>query len=141
MTLDTVKNELKPPFTTNATKNPLLHTDKNGEHPCEENLHNGNENREHIHVEIFYGDNCNPPNTNKLSCSHQSPQETQHLCLCELCLSSVGSQHYLSKMYESLTGKHIKHYTSGQVSQHPSLVDGNHHRSTFPLFTKYAWIG
>ena len=36
---------------------------------------------------------------------------------------------------------HIKYYNSGQVSQHPSLVDGNHHMSTFPLFTKYAWIG
>ena len=29
----------------------------------------------------------------------------------------------------------------GQVSQHPSLLDGNHHMSTFPLVTKYAWIG
>ena len=37
MTLDTLKTELKPPFTANITKNPLLHADKNGEHSCGEN--------------------------------------------------------------------------------------------------------
>ena len=44
MTLDTLKTELKPPFIVNITKNPLLHADKNGEHSCGENLHNGSEN-------------------------------------------------------------------------------------------------
>ena len=44
-------------------------------------------------------------------------------------------------MYESFTGKHIKYYNARQVSQHPSLLDGNHHMSTFPLSTKCAWIG
>ena len=78
---------------------------------------------------------------NKLSCSHQSPQESQHLFLPELCLWSVGPEHQCSKIYESLPGKHIKYYNAGQVSQQPSLLDGNHHMSTFPLFTKYAWIG
>ena len=34
MTLDTLKNELKPLFTANVTKNPLLHADKNGKYPC-----------------------------------------------------------------------------------------------------------
>ena len=128
MILDTDKNELKPFFTANITKSFLLHADKNGEHFCEEKLHNGNENGEHIYVENFYGDNLNPHNINKLSCSHQDPQETQHLCFLELCL-------------ESLTGKHIKYYNAGQVSQHPSLLEGNHHVSTFPLLTKYPRIG
>ena len=141
MILDTLKNELKPSFTANITKDSLLHADKNGEHSCEENLLNDNENGEHICMENFNGNNLNPHNINKLSCSHKSPQETQHLCLPELCLSSVGSEHQPSKMYDSLTGKHIKYYNAGQVSQHPSLHDGNHHMSSFCLFTKYTWIG
>ena len=44
MILATLKNALKPPFTVNITKGILLHADKNGEHLCEENMHNGNEN-------------------------------------------------------------------------------------------------
>ena len=44
-------------------------------------------------------------------------------------------------IYESLTGKHIKYYNAGQVSHHSSILDGNHNMNTFPLFTKYAWIG
>ena len=141
MTLDTLNNELKPPSTAHVAKNPLLHADKNGEHFCEENLHNGNENGKHICVENFHGDNLNPPIINKLRCSHQSPQETQHLCLREICLSSVGPEHQHSKIYESLEGKHMKYYHTGQVSQHHSLLDGNHHMSTFPVLTKFAWIG
>ena len=123
MILDTLKNELKSPFTADMTKGFLLHADKNGEHICGDNLH---------------GDNLNPHIMNKLSCSHQSPQETRHLCLPELCLCSVRPENQPSKIYESLTGKHIKYYNAGQVSQHPSLLDGNHHMSTFPVFTKYA---
>ena len=104
-------------------------------------LHSGNENGEHICGENSHGDNLNPHNINKLSCSHKSTQETQHLCLPEICLCSVEPEHQPSKIYESLTGKHIKYYNAGQVSQHPSLPDGNHHMSTFPLLTKCAWIG
>ena len=91
MILDTLKNQLKPPFTTNITR--VSSYDKNGEHFCEENLHNGNENGEHIYVENFYQYNLNPHNINKLSCSHQDPQETHYLCLPELCLCSVGPEH------------------------------------------------
>ena len=116
----------------------MLHADKNGEYFCEENLHNGNENGEHMCVENLHGDHLIP---HKLGSSHQSPQETQHLCLPELCPSSVGPEHQQSMIYESLTGKHIKYYNAGQVPHHPSLPDGNHHMSTFPLFTKYTWIG
>ena len=57
MILDTLKNELKPPFTANITKGFLLHSDMNGEHFCEENLHNGNRNGEHFSGEIFHGNN------------------------------------------------------------------------------------
>ena len=39
------------------TKDSLHHAAKNGEHSC---------------VEIFHGDNLNPHNINKLSCTHQS---------------------------------------------------------------------
>ena len=140
MILDMLKNELKPSFTATVTKGFLLHADKNGEPFCEQNLHNGNENREDICVENFHGD-LNPHNINKLSCTHQSPQETKNLCLPKICLGSVGPEHHPFKIYESLTGKHIKYYNAGQVSQHPYLLKGNHHMSTFPLLTKYAWIG
>ena len=92
-------------------------------------------------MENFHGDNLSPHNINKLSCSHQSQPETQYLCLPELCLSSVQPEHQPSKIYESLTWKHIKNYNAGQVSHHPSLHDGNHHMRTFPLFIIYAWIG
>ena len=99
MILDTLKNELKSPFTANLTKSFLLHADKNGKHFCEQNLHNGNENGEHICVENFHGDHLNTHNINKLSCTHQRPQETQHLCLPEICLCSVGPEHQPSKRY------------------------------------------
>ena len=89
----------------------------------------------HIYGENIHGDNLNPHNINKLCCSHQSPQETQHLFLPEVCLGSVRPECQPSKIYESLAGKHIKYYNAGPVSQHPSLLDGNHHMS------KYAWIG
>ena len=101
MILDTLKNELKSPFTANITKGFLPHADKNWEYFCEQHLHNGNENGEHICVENFHGNNLNPHNMNKLSCS---PQETQHLCLPEICLGSVGPGHQPSKIYESLIG-------------------------------------
>ena len=114
MILDTLKNELKSHFTAN--KGFLPHADKNGEHFSEQNLHNGNENGEHICAETFHGDNLNPHNIDTLSCTHQSPQETQHLCLLEICLCSVGPEHQTSKIHESLTGKHIKYYNAGQVS-------------------------
>ena len=47
MILDTLKNELKPPFTANITEVFLLHVDKNGGHCCEQNLYNGNKKGEH----------------------------------------------------------------------------------------------
>ena len=51
--------------------------------------------------------------------------------------------HFLlpSKIHESLIGEQIKYYNAGQASQHQSLIEGNHHLSTIPLFTKYAWTG
>ena len=130
--LDTLKNELKPPFTANITKGILLHAEKDGEHFCEENLHN--ENGEHICVENFHGDISTNTTSTILGVVIQNPQETQHLCYPEVCMSSVGPEHHPSKIYGSLTGKHIKYYNAGQVSQHTSLLDGNHHMSTFPLY-------
>ena len=51
------------------TKDSLQYAAKNGEHSC---------------VENFHGDNLNPYNINKLTCTHQSPQETQHLAEIDL---------------------------------------------------------
>ena len=98
--LDKLKIEL--------TKHSLHHAGKNGEHSCVENLHNAGKNGEHSSVENFHGGNLNPHNINKLSCTHQSLQETQHLCHSEHCLSFVGSEHQASKIYEYLTKRHIK---------------------------------
>ena len=53
MIFDTLKIELKPFFTADITEDFLLYAHKNGEHFCEEKLHNGNENGEHI-----CGENC-----------------------------------------------------------------------------------
>ena len=110
MTLDTLKDELKPPFTANVTKNPLLHADKNGEHPCEENLNSGNKNVEHKCGENVHGDNLNPHNINKLSCSHQSPQETQPfsflsfpLVLLDLNINPPRSMNPLQRNTSSIT--------------------------------------
>ena len=81
MIFDTLKSKLKLSFTTDITSGFLLHADKNGEHFCEEKLHNVNEKGKHICGENFHVDNLNPHNINKLSCTHHSAQETQHLCL------------------------------------------------------------
>ena len=59
-------------------------------------------------MENFHGDNLNPYNINKLSCTHQSLQEIQHLCHPEHCLIFVGPEHQASKIYEYLTNRHIK---------------------------------
>ena len=67
------------------TKDSLHHAGKNGEHSYGENLPNAGKNGEHSCVENFHGDNLNPHNINKLSCTHQSLQETQHLCHPEHC--------------------------------------------------------
>ena len=122
MILDRLKNELKSPFTANITKGFLLHADKNGKHFCEQNFYNGNENGENICEENFDGDNLNPHNINKLSCTNQSPQETQHLCLPEICPSSVGPEHQLSKIYESLITENIECSHQGCNRHHN---DGN----------------
>ena len=81
---------------------------KNGEHSYGESLYNAAKNGEHSCVENFHGDNLNPHNINKHSCTHQSLQETQHLCHPEHCLIFVGPEHQASKIYEYLTKKHIK---------------------------------
>ena len=65
-------------------------------------------NGEHFWVENFHGDNPNPHNINKISCTHQSLQETQHLCHPEHYLIFVGPEHQVSKIYEYLTKRHIK---------------------------------
>ena len=56
------------------TKDSLQHAAKNGEHSCVEN---------------------------KLSCTHQNLQETQHLCHSEYCLIFVGPEHQFSKIYHA----------------------------------------
>ena len=45
----------------------------------------------------------NPHNINKLSCIHQSLQETQHLCHPEHCLIFVGPEHQSSKIYPAFS--------------------------------------
>ena len=90
------------------TKDSLHHAGKNGEHSYGENLHNTAKNDDHSCVENFHGDNLNPHNINKLSCTHQSLQETQHLCHPEHCLICVGPEHQAAKIYEYLTKRHIK---------------------------------
>ena len=90
------------------TKDSLHHAGKNGEHFYGENLHNAGKNGEHSCVENFHGDNLNPHNINKPSCTHQSLQETQHPCHPEHCLIFVGPEHQVSKIYEYLTKRHIK---------------------------------
>ena len=72
-------------------KDSLNHAAKNGEHSYGENMHNAAKNGEHSCVENFRGDNLNPHNINKLSCTNQSLQETQHLCHPEHCLIFVGN--------------------------------------------------
>ena len=59
-------------------------------------------------MENFHGDNLNLHNINKLSCTHQSLQENQHLCQPDHCLIGVGPKHQTSKIYEYLTMRHIK---------------------------------
>ena len=90
------------------TKDSLHHAGKNGEHSYGENLPNAGKNGEHSCVENFHGDNLNPHNINKLSCTHQSLQETQHLCHPEHCMIFVGPEHQASKIYEYITKMHMK---------------------------------
>ena len=59
-------------------------------------------------MENFHGHNLNPHNINKLSCTRQSLQETQHLCHPEHCLIFIGPKHQAFKIYEYLTKSHIK---------------------------------
>ena len=90
------------------TKDSLHYAGRNEEHSYWENLHNADKNGEYSCVENFHGDNLNPHNINKHSCTHQSPQETQHLCHPEHCLIVVGLEHQVFKIYEYLTKRHIK---------------------------------
>ena len=86
----------------------IMLVSKNGEHSYRENLHNAVKNGEHCCVESFHGDNLNPHNINNPSCTHQSLQETQHLCHPEHCLIFVGPEHQTSKISEYLTKRNIK---------------------------------
>ena len=98
------------------TKNSLRHDGKNGSIPMGRTcilLQRMGSTR----VENFHGDNLNPHNINKLNCTHQSLQETQHLCHPEHCLIFVGPEHQASKIYEYLIWKHIKSYHAGKDSQ------------------------
>ena len=89
-------------------KDPLHHACKNEEHFYGENLHNAAENGEHSCVDNFHGHNLNLHNINKLSCTHQSLQETQNICHPEHCLIFVGPEHQSSKIYENLTKRPIE---------------------------------
>ena len=90
------------------TMDSLHHAGKNREHSYGGNLHNATKNGEYSCVENFHGDNLNPHNVNSLSCTHQSLQETQHLCHPEHCLIFARPEHQASKIYEYLTKRHIK---------------------------------
>ena len=91
------------------TKDPLHHAGKNEEHSYGEKLHNAAKNGEHSCVEDFHGDNLNPHNINKLSCTHHSLPE-----------------HQASKIYEYLTKRHIK---SNQHMDNPNTCS-NHVKTT-----------
>ena len=93
------------------TKDSLHQAGKNGKHSYGENLHNAGKNGEHSFVENFHGDNLNPHNINKLSCTHKSLQETQHLCHPEHCLIFVAPEHQHSCVeitHGNSTKRHIK---------------------------------
>ena len=66
-----------------------------------------------IPVENFHGDNLNPHNINKLSCTHQGIQEIQHLCHPEHCLTFVGPEHQPSKVYHAFTNYVEKTFNNG----------------------------
>ena len=100
------------------TKDPLHHAAKNGEHFYGENLCSAAKNGEHSFLEYFHQDNLNPHNINTLSCTHQSLQETQHLCYPHHCLIFVGPEYQASKIYEYLTKTHIK---SNQHMDNPNV--------------------
>ena len=68
------------------TKDSLHHSGKNEEHSYGENLHNASKDGDHSCVVNCHGDSLNPHDINKLSCTHQSLHETQHLCHPEHCL-------------------------------------------------------
>ena len=153
MTLDSLKNELKPPFTANVTKNSLLHADKNGEHHCEENLHNGNKNGEHICGENLHGNNLDPHNSNKRSCIHQSPQEThtsgyllsevdwgaQHSCRKNLCNGGKNWEHSCGEIFHGNNIKmHIKSHHIWKFFNHPCSLDDNQHMDTPHAFSNHV---
>ena len=106
------------------TKESLYHAGKNGEHFYGENLCNTAMNGEHSCVENFHGDNLNPHNINELSCTHQSLQETQHLCHPEHCLIFVGPEHQTSKIYHAFSN-YVKTTFNNGLSL--SEVDLSHH--------------
>ena len=85
------------------TKDSLSHAGKNGEHSYGENLCNAAKNWERSCVENFHGNNLNPHNINKLSCTHQSIHEIQYLYHPEHCLISVGPEHQASKIYHAFS--------------------------------------
>ena len=110
-----ILDKLKTEMTTDS----LHHPGKNGEHYYGENLHNATKNGEHSCVKNFHGDNLNPHNINELSCTHQSQQETQHLCHSEHCLIFVGPEHQHSCV-EIPTGNSTKrHIKSNQHMYNP----------------------
>ena len=54
-------------------------------------------------MEDFHGDTLNSHNINKLSCTHESLQETQHFCHPEHCLIFVGPEHQATKIYHAFS--------------------------------------
>ena len=107
MILDKLKIEM--------TKDSLHHARKNGEHFYGENLHTA-KNGEHFCVGNFHGDNLNPHNINKLSCTHQRLQEIQHLYHPEHCLIFVGPEHQHSHVETAQRG------TSSQTNTCTTLM-------------------
>ena len=84
-----------------VTNDSLYHAGKNGEHSYGENLCKAAKNGEDSCVEDFHGDNLNPHNINKLSCTHQSLQETQHLCYPQHCGISKQTNTWTTLMHSS----------------------------------------
>ena len=90
-------------------------------------------------MENLHGGNLNPHNINKLCCTNQRLQETQHLCHPEHCLILGGHEHQSTKIYHafsnyvkttfnnglSLSTVDLSHLKRETIKHGPSLMEVN----------------
>ena len=124
MILDTLKNELKSPFTANTTKDFLLHADKNGEHSvnrtCILVMRMGCTYVWRIPVEII------STHTTSTSLAVLIRAHKRHkICRTEICLSSVGPEHQPSKRYTLMYLGVPNRSKSYMFGDNKSVVDSN----------------